>query len=114
MKIKTDPGSFTIVFYKEEQRAYVGAAYDDVNLAHFICDVVNEVIKARKKFPSSMCSMTALMEEVGELAKAYLDEPIENIYKEGVQVACMAARVVLEGDPSIDEYRNSRKEEKMV
>lgn len=40
------------------------------------------------------------MEEVGELAQAFLqDKPFEEIYKEAVQVATMAARCAIEGDP---------------
>lgn len=45
--------------------------------------------------------MTALTEEVGELAKALLDESDQRVYEEAVQVAVMALRVATEGDPSL-------------
>ena len=67
-----------------------------------------ELNRARAKFPSSECSMVALTEEVGELAKAMLDESQQRIYQEAVQVACMAIRVATEGDPSIENYRAKR------
>lgn len=74
----------------------------------FLRDVERELSRARDKFPSSEGCMTALTEEVGELAKAMLDEPGERIYKEAVQTAVMAARVALEGDRSLENYRINR------
>ncbi|MCH7650678.1 MAG: hypothetical protein IIA63_05895 [Nitrospinae bacterium] len=71
----------------------------------FICDLKNEVEFARGKFPEPDGLMTALTEEVGELAKALLDEPRENVYKEAIQVAAMALRVATEGDPTLDQVR---------
>lgn len=64
-----------------------------------------ELARARKKFPNPQASMTALTEEVGELAKALLDEPWDRVIEEAVQVAVMAIRVATEGDPTLDEYR---------
>lgn len=77
--------------------------FNDISL-----EIWGELMKARMKFPDPICSMTALTEEVGELAKAMLDESPERIRKEAVQVAVMAIRVALEGDPSINEYRARR------
>lgn len=71
----------------------------------FLLDVHDELDRARKKFPHTGAVVVALMEEVGELAKAMLDEAPERIYKEAVQVATMAARCALEGDPTLNEYR---------
>lgn len=84
--------------------------YPEVNpktsgLADFVAAVMAEHNKASTKFPSSDCSTIALMEEVGEVAKAMLDESPQRIYDECVQVAVMAARVALEGDPSAAGYR---------
>lgn len=71
----------------------------------FFTDVASELHNARKKFPHTGAVAVALMEEVGELAKAMLSESQENIYSEAVQVAAMALRCALEGDPSLLEYR---------
>lgn len=74
----------------------------------FLNRVHVEILAARRKFPKPEASMTALTEEVGELAKALLDEPWENVVQEAHQVAAMAARVALEGDPTLKSYRVSR------
>lgn len=50
----------------------------------------------------------ALAEEFGELAKAILDEPAAQVRKEAVQTAVMAARVVLDGDGSVTEWRAAK------
>lgn len=66
----------------------------------FIESVHEELNKATRKFPWPNPNLAALMEEVGELAQAFLqDKPFEEIYKEAVQVATMAARCAIEGDP---------------
>lgn len=75
----------------------------------FLKAVEREVWRARLKFPSADGVMAALTEEVGELAKAMLDEPVENVQDEAVQVAAMACRVALEGDPTLFETRKKRK-----
>lgn len=77
-------------------------------LLRFIHDVATEVFAARKKFPSSYGVMCALTEEVGEVAKAYMDYPLSEVRKEAVQVAAMAARLALEGDPSLQKIRDER------
>ncbi len=69
-------------------------------------DVLSELAKARKKFPTQdvWVTLSALSEEVGELNQAILQhhfEPAkgktkEDIYKEAVQVATMAIRVALD------------------
>jgi hypothetical protein len=78
----------------------------------FVRDTLVELKRAREKFPSPAGSMTALTEEVGELAKALLDEPPERIRAEAIQVAVMAIRVATEGDPTLDAYRQQRAQEK--
>lgn len=75
----------------------------------FLDKVHNEVLNAIEKFPQPNACMTALTEEVGELAKALMEEPSERVYKEAVQVAAMAARIAVEGDPTLDEIRIKRK-----
>ena len=71
----------------------------------FLCEVEREILRAQAKFPSSDACLAALTEETGELAKAMLDESVSRIYAEAVQVATMAARCALEGDPSLARYR---------
>lgn len=74
----------------------------------FLADVRVEIVRARTKFPGDNLTTIALMEEVGEVAKAVLDETPERVRKEAVQVACMAARLVLDGDSSTTAYRAAR------
>ena len=50
----------------------------------------------------------ALAEEFGELCKAVLDESAANVRKEAVQTAVMAARVALDGDGSVRDWRRER------
>ena len=59
-----------------------------------------EVFSARMKFPNNSFLLTALMEEVGELARAYLQGQGEQRVKaEALQVACVALRIYEESDP---------------
>jgi len=74
----------------------------------FLADVAAEIERARTKFPGDNLTTIALMEEVGEVAKAALDESPDALRKEAVQVACMAARLVLDGDGSTTAYRENR------
>jgi hypothetical protein len=80
------------------------AAADEI----FQTDVANEVKRARRKFPSSALALAALTEEVGELAAAMLKAragdaaAAANVWAEAIQVAAMAQRVAVEGDPSFD------------
>ena len=81
-------------------------SYDDLDFFH---DVQQELIRARMKFPSPHFSMTALTEEVGELARALLKAKAGKgtalqVWQEAVQVAAMALRVAVEGDLSIRNY----------
>ena len=62
-----------------------------------------EVMRARTKFPDNAFLLAALMEEVGELAKAYLQrEGTIRIQNEALQVACVAMRIFEEGDSTFD------------
>lgn len=65
----------------------------------FITNVLGEIKSARLKFPMPNKNFTALVEEVGELAKALLEGT--NVYEEAIQVAAMAMRVATEGDPTL-------------
>jgi len=66
----------------------------------FLRDVKEEINTAKKKFPYPNPNLAALTEEVGELAQAMLQRKTPSeIYAEAVQVAAMAMRCALEGDP---------------
>ena len=58
----------------------------------------DELVHARTKFPANQFLMSALAEEVGELAEAYVYEPNSAaMRKEALQVACVAMRIATEG-----------------
>ena len=73
----------------------------------FMDDVSQEVAKAIAKFPQPNPTLAALTEETGELARAVLhiregkSDDWWKVYDEAVQVAAMACRVALEGDPTV-------------
>lgn len=71
-------------------------------------EILAELARARTKFPGDNVTMLALMEEVGELAKATFEESRDRVRKEAVQVATMAMRVVLDGDSTLDGWRGSK------
>jgi hypothetical protein len=81
---------------------------DQVRVSFLLDDMKAELKKARTKFPGDRVTYTALCEEVGELAKALLDESSQRVREEAIQVAVMAMRVVLDGDSSYDELRKER------
>lgn len=75
---------------------------------NFLVEVAREIERAQRKFPANALATIALTEEVGELSKALLDEPAERVFREAVQVACMAYRAGVEGDRSVAEHRRRR------
>lgn len=77
-------------------------------LDEVILEICNELRRARTKFPGDNVTMLALMEEVGELAKASFEEPRANVRKEAVQVAVMAIRMVLDGDVTLNDWRKAK------
>ncbi len=72
--------------------------------ADFLVEVSREIARARAKFPEGRHNLAVLMVQVGDLADHMVEQVGSNhsarIYVEAVQVAAMAARVALEGDPS--------------
>lgn len=78
------------------------------NDVQFLGCIVSELSRARGKFPSSIHSFAALVEEVGELGKALISEGEECIHEEAMQTAVMAIRVATEGDASFAVYRNMK------
>ena len=97
------------------KRVLVRRAYFDVtglppsteNVDAFLADVAEEVAKAVAKFPQPNPTVAAMCEEAGEVAKAALhiregkSENWWDVYGEAVQLAAMACRIALEGDPTI-------------
>jgi NTP pyrophosphatase (non-canonical NTP hydrolase) len=79
-----------------------------------VAEIRAELASARERFPSSAGAMCALTEEVGELAKAVLDEPRARVRAEAIQVAVMAIRIALEGDPTLDQVRYDRGQEPLA
>lgn len=86
--------------------------------ASFWDDASAESNRARGLFPHTEDMLTALFEEVGELANALLENKRGNkshrdVYNEAVQVAAMAKRLACEGDSNFPYhpetgYRNSQ------
>ena len=58
-----------------------------------------EISRARAKHPTNQHLLAALVEEVGELAKELLDNGnSEHAKTEAMHVACVAIRIMTEGD----------------
>ena len=81
-----------------------------VTNGEFMQDMLCELERARSKFPENAMVFTALVEEIGELAKALLEVRFEGkahsgkLYAEAVQCAVMAMRVATEGDSDYPQY----------
>lgn len=71
-------------------------------------EIVGELYRARAKFPGDNVTMLALVEEVGELSTALFEKSRAEVRKEAVQVACMAMRVVLDGDATLAPWRKNK------
>lgn len=105
-----------LVFFAEAARDFDNAGTfpfikpksDEEMVFAFMIATFAELLNARRKFPDSICSHAALVEEVGEVSKALIDEPYESVVKECVQVAVMAMRVALEGDESFRYFRERK------
>lgn len=74
----------------------------------FLAEVRAELTRARALFPGDRIMGLAMVEEAGELVKAMLDEPAAAVRKEAVQTAVMAARIALDGDGSVREWRAAK------
>jgi hypothetical protein len=61
-------------------------------------DLMQEITRARTKFPGNRYLLAALVEEVGELAEALVSGTKGEVYKEAIQCACVAIRIAEEGD----------------
>lgn len=95
-------GQWTTLPRDDKQFAERASDWKHKTEEEFLGDVRSEVKRARKKFPESKNNFAALVEEVGELAKEFLEKGSrQRRYEEAVQVACVALRCALEGDPAI-------------
>ena len=77
-----------------------GIPESDIEFVELLLD---EVAFARGKYPSNTVLFAALVEEVGEVAKALQDETRDRLVAELVQVAAMALRLAVEGDPAYEK-----------
>lgn len=85
--------------------ASVSEGERDSGIDAFLSDVRAEFHRGREKFPSNELKTVALSEEFGELVKAVLDEAAADVRKEAVQLAAMCLRLVMDGDSSVDGWR---------
>ena len=66
-----------------------------------LCALVDELERAVAKHPAQRGMTLALNEEVGEVAKAFLEGELDQrIQEASVQVACVAIRIAARGDES--------------
>lgn len=71
-------------------------------------EVQSRVVKGRSKYPDNRYLQVALIEEVGELAQAFInfqlhnEDPL-NIYNEGIDVLCVIVRIIEEGDKFLSD-----------
>lgn len=85
------------------------------NMYNFQCAMEHEYDRAVKLFPGTEDMAMALMEEVGELAQALIQQKSEpqkgvtheDIWKEAVQVAVMAARIAIQGQEGFPYHPES-------
>lgn len=78
----------------------------------FLADVLEEVERARTKFPDNAHLDSAMHEEAGEVTAALLEMEYEpkkgvtclDVWKEAVQTACVACRVGTEGDSTFKNF----------
>jgi excisionase family DNA binding protein len=71
-------------------------------------EIQTELERSRGMSPNPSGCLAALVEVVGTLAKALLDEPRDRVREEAVQLAALAIRVGEEGDPALDTVRLAR------
>lgn len=71
-------------------------------------EILEELTRARNKFPGKNVTFAALVEEVGEVATAIFEESRDNVRKEAIQVAVMACRLILDGDETYEPWRKEK------
>lgn len=75
-------------------------------MPQWVKDTMDEVARARAKFPGNKLCVTAFTEEHGEAVRAVLEhyyapspEKLADVRKELIQTIAMAVRLLEEGDP---------------
>ena len=74
-------------------------------------DIEDELKSARIKYPEPNHMLSAITEEVGELAKSLLDLQFHDegssldVYNEAIQVIVTAIRIIQEGDTTFPAYK---------
>lgn len=85
-----------------------------LRIEDILSQVGKEVAYAQGKFPGDNVTFAALVEEVGELATALFSQDRDAVRKEAVQVACMAVRVITDGDCTFDVWRDKYKLDPLI
>lgn len=86
--------------------AHAAGVAEGLDRGGWQAEVTAEVARARAKFPMPNPMLAALVEEVGELAKALMGgrhHGKDGVRMEAIQVAAMAVRILEEGDPHYPE-----------
>lgn len=79
---------------------------DQMNkLVDALQDITDELNCAINSYPAPNPNMASLSAVVGELADAMYTEGNDHVYAEACRVAAKAIRIMLEGDPYVDLYR---------
>lgn len=81
-------------------------------MGELLQSIRQEAMQGIESYPDASGLMVALMEEVGELARAMMSETRDRVKDEAVQVAALAIRIAIEGDPTLDAIRARRNADK--
>jgi hypothetical protein len=76
------------------------------SLHSLLQDVAKETNRARSKYPGENANVGVLLEYVGKLSAATLRSPRAEVQRRAIQVAAMALRVILDGDTTLDAWRD--------
>ena len=99
MKCEIKPMYFELLQLEDKIETYQNATLPPIEVDAFFDDVRLEHAHAVTKYPTPNKNLAALVEEVGEVARALLEnKPREQLYNECVQVATMAVRIAMEAE----------------
>lgn len=95
-------------------------ALNGYEIEGFTRDLIAELLVAADKFPQPNPNIAAMTEEAGEVARAVLhirerkSDDWQAVRDECVQLAAMALRIALEGDPTVGAPRPAEFQLKMT